>query len=53
MLLGLSAFGQARNEYSINGTVRNAVTGEAVKNVLVSIMKMPAMGQLGASCLQV
>lgn len=47
MLLGLSAFGQARNEYSINGTVRNAVTGEPVKNVLVSITKMPAMGQLG------
>ena len=46
MLLGILAFGQAEKEYSANGTVRNARTGEPVQDVVVSIAKMPTANQI-------
>jgi len=46
MLLGMLAFGQAEKEYSANGTVRNARTGEPVQNALVSVAKMPTASQI-------
>ena len=39
----MSAFGQGQKaEYSINGTVRNDVTGEPVRSALVALLNMPA-----------
>jgi hypothetical protein len=47
-LLSLSAFGQAqKDEYSVTGVVRNAVTGEPVRSALVSLAKMPNDSQPG------
>jgi hypothetical protein len=40
VLLGLLAFGQAEQAYSIIGTVKNARSGEPTQDVLVSIAKM-------------
>jgi hypothetical protein len=42
LLLVPSAFGQSqKSDYSIHGTVRNTVTGEPVKNALVSLEGTP------------
>lgn len=46
MLLGMFAFGQGKQGYSANGTVRNAQTGEPVHDALVSIATMPTASQI-------
>ena len=43
VLLGVSAFGQAqKDEHSVNGVVRDALSGEPVRNALVAFLKMPS-----------
>jgi hypothetical protein len=46
VLLGLLAFGQAKQEYSVNGTVRSGKSGEPTQDALVSIAKMPTESQI-------
>jgi hypothetical protein len=46
MLLGMLTFGQAKQEYSARGTVKNTQTGEPVQYALVSIAKMPTESQI-------
>ena len=46
VLLGLLAFGQAKQGYTITGTVKNARSGEPTQDVLVSIAKMPTESQI-------
>jgi hypothetical protein len=46
VLLGVLAFGQAKQGYSIDGTIKNARSGEPTQDVLVSIAKMPTESQI-------
>jgi len=46
VLLGLLAFGQAKQAYSISGTVKNARSGEPTQDALVSIAKMPTESEI-------
>lgn len=46
MLLVMSAFGQAQQQYSVKGTVRNAQTGEPAQDALLSIAMMPTASQM-------
>ena len=44
--LAIVGFGQAEKQYSANGTVRNARTGEPVQDVRMSIAMMPTAAQV-------
>jgi hypothetical protein len=44
--LAIFGFGQAEKQYSANGTVRNARTGEPVQDVRMSIAMMPTAAQI-------
>ena len=46
MLLSILAFGQTEKQYSANGAVRNARTGEPVQDVRMSIAMMPTAAQV-------